>query len=36
MRQHITGVLAYFDYIKVADAIDSQKSKDRDIPDKLS
>jgi hypothetical protein len=35
MRQRITGVSAYFDYMRVADTIDSQKSEDRDIPDKL-
>jgi hypothetical protein len=35
MRQRITGVSAYFDYIRVADTIDSQKSEDRDITDKL-
>jgi hypothetical protein len=34
MRQRITGVSAYFDYMTVADTIDSQKSKDRDIADK--
>jgi hypothetical protein len=35
MRQRIIGVSAYFDYMKVADTIDSQKSEDRDITDKL-
>jgi hypothetical protein len=35
MRKYITGVSAYFDYTSVADTIDSQKSEDRDIPDKL-
>jgi hypothetical protein len=35
MRQRITGVSAYFDYIRAADTIDSQKSEDRDITDKL-
>jgi hypothetical protein len=35
MRQCITGVSAYFDYMRVADAIDSQKSEDRVITDKL-
>jgi hypothetical protein len=35
MRQRITGVSAYFDYMRVADTIDSQKSEDRDIPEKL-
>jgi hypothetical protein len=35
MRQRIGGVSAYFDYMRVADTIDSQKSEDRDITDKL-
>jgi hypothetical protein len=35
MRQRITGVSAYFDYMRVANAIDSQKSEDRDITDEL-
>jgi hypothetical protein len=35
MRQRITGVSAYFDCIRVADTIDSQKSEDREITDKL-
>jgi hypothetical protein len=35
MRQRTTGVLAYFDYIRVADTIDSEKLEDRDITDKL-
>jgi hypothetical protein len=35
MRQSITGVLAYFDYMRVADTINSQKSEDRDITDKV-
>jgi hypothetical protein len=35
MRQRITGVSAYFDHMRVADTIDSQKSEDRDITDKL-
>jgi hypothetical protein len=35
MRQRIIGVSAYFDYMRVADTIDSQKSEDRDITDKL-
>jgi hypothetical protein len=35
MRQRITGVSVYFDYMRVADTIDSQKSEDRDITDKL-
>jgi hypothetical protein len=36
MRQRITGVAAYFDYMRVADTIDSQKYEDRDVTDKLS
>jgi hypothetical protein len=35
MRQRITGVSAYFDYMRVADTIDSQKSEDHDITGKL-
>jgi hypothetical protein len=35
MRQRITGVPAHFDYMRAADTIDSQKSEDRDITDKL-
>jgi hypothetical protein len=35
MRQRITGVSAYFEYMRLADTIDSQKSEDRDITDKL-
>jgi hypothetical protein len=35
MQQRITGVSAYFDYMRVAGTIDSQKSEDRDITDKL-
>jgi hypothetical protein len=35
MRQRTTGVLAYFDFMTVADTIDSQKMEDRDITDKL-
>jgi hypothetical protein len=35
MRQRTTGVLAYFDYMRVAGTIDSLKSEDRDITDKL-
>jgi hypothetical protein len=35
MLQRITGVSAYFDYMRVADTIDSQKSEDRDISEKL-
>jgi hypothetical protein len=34
-RQRVTGVSAYFDYMKVADSIDSQKSEDRDLTGKL-
>jgi hypothetical protein len=34
MRQRITGVSAYF-YDRVVNTIDSQKSEDRDITDKL-
>jgi hypothetical protein len=29
MHQRITGVLVYFDYMRVADTINSQKSEDR-------
>jgi hypothetical protein len=35
IRQRIIGVSAYFDYMLVAYNIDSQKSEDRDITDKL-
>jgi hypothetical protein len=35
MRQRVTGVSAYFDYMRVADIIDSHKSEDRRITDKL-
>jgi hypothetical protein len=35
MCQCISGVSAYFDYMRVADTIESQKSKDRGITDKL-
>jgi hypothetical protein len=35
MRQRIIGVSAYFDYMRVADTIDSQKLEDCDITDKL-
>jgi hypothetical protein len=35
MRQRITGVSAYFDYMSVANTIDSQKSEDPGITDKL-
>jgi hypothetical protein len=35
IRQNISGVSAYFDYMRVADTIDSQKSEDRDITDRL-
>jgi hypothetical protein len=34
-RQRIIGVLAYLDYVRVANTIDSQKSEDRDITEKL-
>jgi hypothetical protein len=34
MRQRITGVSAYFDYMRVAYTIDSRKSDERDITDK--
>jgi hypothetical protein len=34
-HQHITGILAYFGYMRVADTIDSQKSEDCDFTDKL-
>jgi hypothetical protein len=34
MRQGITGVSAYFDHMRAANTIDSQKSEDRDITDK--
>jgi hypothetical protein len=35
MRQRITGESAYFDYMRAADTIDSQKSDDRDTTAKL-
>jgi hypothetical protein len=35
MRQRITGVSAYFDYTIVANTIDSQKSENSNITDKL-
>jgi hypothetical protein len=35
MRQRIIDVSEYFDNVRVADTIDSQKSEDRDITDKL-
>jgi hypothetical protein len=35
MRQLTTGVSAYFDYMRVADAVNSQKSEDCDATDKL-
>jgi hypothetical protein len=35
MRQRITGVSVYFDYMTVANTIVSQKSEDRDFTDKL-
>jgi hypothetical protein len=34
-HQRITGISAYFDYMRVADAIDSQKSEDHDITEKF-
>jgi hypothetical protein len=34
MRQLITGVSAYFDDMREADTIVSQKSEDRDVTDK--
>jgi hypothetical protein len=34
MRQRATGVSAYFDYMRVANTIGSQKSEDRYITDK--
>jgi hypothetical protein len=34
MHQRITVVSAHFDYMRVADTIDSQKSEDRDITEK--
>jgi hypothetical protein len=35
MRQRVIGVSAYFHYMRAADTIDSQKSEDRDITEKL-
>jgi hypothetical protein len=35
IRQRIIGVSAYFDYMRVADTINSQKSEDHVITDKL-
>jgi hypothetical protein len=35
MHQRITDVSPYFDYMRAANTIDSQKSEDRDITDKL-
>jgi hypothetical protein len=35
IHQRIIGVLAYFDYMRVADTVDSQKSEDRDVTEKL-
>jgi hypothetical protein len=35
MRQRISGVSSDFDYMRVADTIDSQKLEDGDITDKL-
>jgi hypothetical protein len=34
MHQLVAGVSAYFDYMRVADIIDSQESEDREITDK--
>jgi hypothetical protein len=34
IRQRIFCVSKYFDYMRVADTIDSQKSEDRDIADR--
>jgi hypothetical protein len=34
-HQHISGILAYFDYMTVSQTTDSQKSADSDITDKL-
>jgi hypothetical protein len=34
-HQRITSISAYFDYMRLVDTIDSQKSEDRDITDKL-
>jgi hypothetical protein len=35
-HQYITGISAYFDYMRIADTTDSQKLEDRvDITDKL-
>jgi hypothetical protein len=35
MRQRTTSISTYFDYMRVANIIDSQKLEDRDITDKL-
>jgi hypothetical protein len=35
MRQRITGLSVYFDYMRVAVTNDSEKSEDCDITDKL-
>jgi hypothetical protein len=35
MRQRITGVSAYFENMRVANTIHSQKLEDRDIAEKL-
>jgi hypothetical protein len=35
MRQRISGVSAYFDYMRVTNTIDYQKSEDHDVSDKL-
>jgi hypothetical protein len=34
-HKHITSIFAHSEYIKVADTINSQKSKDRDITHNL-
>jgi hypothetical protein len=34
-HQRVSGILAYFDYVRVADILDSQKSEDCKITDKL-
>jgi hypothetical protein len=34
-HQRITGISAYFDCMRITNTIDSQKSEDRDITDKL-
>jgi hypothetical protein len=35
IRQRIIGVSEYFNYMRVADTIYSQKSEDRDVTNKL-